>query len=80
MSSKDIRFCFYKDTHKILGQTFGMCVLQDFESLTPNVICRTMETIEGGGIIVMLLNTMTSLKQLYEISMDVHSRYRTDAH
>ena len=27
MSSKDIRFCFYKDTHKILGQTFGMCVL-----------------------------------------------------
>jgi N-acetyltransferase 10 len=39
-----------------------------------------METIEGGGIIVMLFNTMTSLKQLYEISMDVHSRYRTDAH
>ena len=28
----------------------------------------------------MLFNTMTSLKQLYEISMDVHSRYRTDAH
>ena len=57
-----------------------MCVLQDFESLTPNVLCRTMETVEGGGIVVMLLNTMTSLKQLYEISMDVHSRYRTEAH
>jgi N-acetyltransferase 10 len=57
-----------------------MCVLQDFESLTPNVMCRTMETVEGGGIIVLLLNTMTSLKQLYEISMDVHSRYRTEAH
>ena len=57
-----------------------MCVLQDFESLTPNVMCRTMETVEGGGIVVMLLNTMTSLKQLYEISMDVHSRYRTEAH
>jgi len=80
MSSKDIRFCYYKDTHKILGQTYGMCVLQDFESLTPNVLCRTMETVEGGGIVVMLFNTMTSLKQLYEISMDVHSRYRTDAH
>ena len=39
-----------------------------------------METVEGGGIVVMLLNTMTSLKQLYEISMDVHSRYRTEAH
>lgn len=43
-------------------------------------MCRTMETVEGGGIVVMLLNTMTSLKQLYEISMDVHSRYRTEAH
>lgn len=39
-----------------------------------------METVEGGGIVVMLLNTMTSLKQLYEISMDVHSRYRTESH
>lgn len=57
-----------------------MCVLQDFESLTPNVLCRTMETVEGGGIIVMLFNTMTSLRQLYEITMDVHSRYRTEAH
>ena len=39
-----------------------------------------METVEGGGIVVMLFNTMTSLKQLYSIHMDVHSRYRTDAH
>ena len=31
-------------------------------------------------MIVMLFNTMTSLKQLYTISMDVHSRYRTEAH
>ena len=80
MSSKEIRFCYYKETHKILGQTFGMCVLQDFESLTPNVLCRAMETVEGGGMVVMLFNTMTSLRQLYNISMDVHSRFRTEAH
>ena len=80
MSSKDIRYCYYKDSHQILGQTFGMCVLQDFESITPNVLCRAMETVEGGGIIVMLFNTLTSLKQLYSISMDVHSRFRTEAH
>jgi N-acetyltransferase 10 len=80
MSSKEIRYTYYKDTHKILGQTFGMCVLQDFESITPNVLCRAMETIEGGGLIVMLFNTLTSLRQLYSISMDVHSRYRTEAH
>ena len=62
MSSKDIRYCYYKDSHQILGQTFGMCVLQDFESITPNVLCRAMETVEGGGAIIMLFNTLTSLK------------------
>jgi N-acetyltransferase 10 len=39
-----------------------------------------METVEGGGMIVMLFNTLTSLKQLYTISMDVHNRYRTETH
>lgn len=28
VASTDIRYCFYHDTHKILGNTFGMCVLQ----------------------------------------------------
>ena len=28
ISSTDIRYCYYKETHKILGNTFGMCVLQ----------------------------------------------------
>jgi N-acetyltransferase 10 len=51
--------------------------------------------VEGGGIVVLLLKTMSSLKQLYTMAMvssvppevvayanqqDVHSRYRTDAH
>ena len=80
MAGKDISYRYYKDTHKVLGQTFGMCVLQDFESITPNVLCRAMETVEGGGLIVMLFNTLTSLKQLYTITMDAHARYRTEAH
>lgn len=28
VASTDIRYCYYADTHKILGNTFGMCVLQ----------------------------------------------------
>ena len=28
VSSTNIRYCYYKDTPKILGNTFGMCVLQ----------------------------------------------------
>ncbi|MBW0471210.1 hypothetical protein O181_010925 [Austropuccinia psidii MF-1] len=80
VSLTDIRYTYYKETDKILGQTFGMLVLQDFEALTPNLLARTIETVTGGGIVVLLLNTMKSLKQLYTISMDAHQRYRTEAY
>lgn len=71
---------FYSETHTILGRTYGVCVLQDFEALTPNLLARTVETVEGGGMIILLLRTIDSLKQLYTMSMDVHKRYRTEAH
>ncbi|XP_016301276.1 RNA cytidine acetyltransferase-like isoform X2 [Sinocyclocheilus anshuiensis] len=80
IAATNIRYCYYNETHKILGNTYGMCVLQDFEALTPNLLARTIETVEGGGIVVILLRTMNSLKQLYTMTMDVHSRYRTEAH
>lgn len=80
VSSTNIRYCYYKETELVLGKTFGLCVLQDFEALTPNLLCRTIETVEGGGIIVLLLQTMTSLKQLYELAMDAHTQFRTETH
>eukprot|EP00624_Nannochloropsis_granulata_P004450 evm.model.NODE_3200_length_18072_cov_20.463037.3 len=80
VSSTNIRWCYYKETHRILGQTFGMCVLQDFEALTPNLLARTVETVEGGGLVVLLLQSVASLRQLYTMSMDVHARFRTEAH
>ena len=52
---------------------------QDFEALTPNLLARTVETVEGAGLVVVLLRGMTSLRQLYTLSMDVHARYRTEA-
>ncbi|KAI9509481.1 GNAT acetyltransferase 2-domain-containing protein [Russula earlei] len=75
----DIRYTYYKESEKILGNTFGMLVLQDFEAITPNLLARTIETVEGGGLIVLLLKTMTSLRQLYTMTMDVHARYRTSS-
>jgi len=80
ITTTDISYCFYKESHRVLGNTFGMVVLQDFESITPNVLCRTIETVEGGGMVVLLLNTMNSLKQLYTLTMDCHSWYWTEAH
>lgn len=102
IAATNIRYCYYNETHKILGNTFGMCVLQvslvddticllvcrpdetpmmlkkslpclvlkqDFEAVTPNLLARTIETVEGGGIVVILLRTMNSLKQLYTMTM-----------
>ncbi|KAI9171803.1 RNA cytidine acetyltransferase [Paramyrothecium foliicola] len=80
VSLNNIRYTYYKETDKILGNTFGMCILQDFEAITPNILARTIETVEGGGMVIMLLKGMNSLRQLYNLSMDVHSRYRTEAH
>ena len=65
----DIRYTYYKESHKILGNTYGMCVLQDFEAITPNLLARTIETVEGGGLVVLLLKTMASLRQLYTMAM-----------
>ncbi|KAF9736362.1 killer toxin resistant protein [Paraphaeosphaeria minitans] len=80
VSTQNVRYVYYKETEKILGNTYGMCILQDFEGITPNLLARTIETVEGGGLVILLLKGMNSLKQLYTLSMDVHSRYRTEAH
>ncbi|XP_078077187.1 RNA cytidine acetyltransferase [Mustelus asterias] len=80
VAATNIRYCYYNETHKILGNTYGMCVLQDFEALTPNLLARTVETVQGGGLVVILLRTVNSLKQLYTMTMDVHTRFRTESH
>nr|POF19894.1 rna cytidine acetyltransferase [Quercus suber] len=80
VSTQNIRYVYYKETDKILGNTYGMCILQDFEAITPNLLARTIETVEGGGLVLLLLKGMSSLKQLYTMTMDIHSRYRTEAH
>lgn len=75
-----LTYCLYKDSERILGNTFGMCILQDFEALTPNLLARTIETVEGGGLILLLLRSLSSLTSLYTMVMDVHERFRTESH
>jgi N-acetyltransferase 10 len=79
MTSTDINWCYYRDSHRVLGSTVGMLILQDFEAITPNLMARTIETVEGGGLVIFLMRSVKSLKQLYTMSMDVHSRYRTES-
>jgi len=42
-----------------------MSILQDFQAITPNLLASTIEAVEGGGLVILLLKTMTSLRQLY---------------
>ena len=64
----------------IIARSLSLTWAQDFEALTPNLLARTVETVEGGGIVVLLLSSLTSLTQLYSLTMDVHSRLATEAH
>jgi N-acetyltransferase 10 len=63
--SAKIRFCSYSSTHKICGNTFGICVFQDFEALTPGLITRVIDTVTGGGCIIIIMNNVhTPLNKL----------------
>jgi hypothetical protein len=52
IASTDIRYCYYTETQKILGSTYGMLVLQDFEvgfrgyspAATPIILRRLFST------------------------------------
>ena len=39
VSATNIRYCYYAETHKILGNTYGMCILQVSLAI-PNVIIQ----------------------------------------
>jgi len=79
VSTANIRFSYYSESEKVLGNTYGLLVLQDFGALTPNLLARTIETVQGGGLVLFLLHNMESLRQLYTLKMDVHAHYRTES-
>lgn len=72
-------FIYFKYAFAI-HNNYTKTVLQDFEAITPNLLARTIETVEGGGLIIFLLQSVNSLKQLYTMNMDVHQRFRTEAY
>ncbi|WUR04213.1 RNA cytidine acetlytransferase (KRE33) [Vairimorpha necatrix] len=68
--AQDIQFVSYNESEKILGQTVDMLILQDFESLTPNLIALSVETVRGGGIIVLLLDNVNSIESMIKRKSD----------
>ncbi|SBT86636.1 histone acetyltransferase, putative [Plasmodium malariae] len=75
INNANINYCFYKDTQKVLGKTFSLCVLQDFSYITPNILCRCIETVIGGGIIIFLINKLDELRDIYNLTLNYHKKY-----
>ena len=48
--------------------------------MNPNVLARTIETVQGGGLVVILLNNISDIKQFYNLHMDCHTHYTTNAY
>lgn len=48
VAATNIRYCYYNETHKILGNTFGMCVLQVGDTLLPGTGGRSWRRCLGG--------------------------------
>jgi hypothetical protein len=64
--------CLFSRILKALLQICFAGQLKQWKVIFYNILFNLCP--KGGGIIIILFNTMTSLKQLYTISMDVHQR------
>ncbi|AAK39838.1 hypothetical protein (nucleomorph) [Guillardia theta] len=60
--NSQVRYLYYKDSKKILGNSFRICILQDLKAITPNIFLRIVETIEGGGVIILISDHLEKQK------------------
>lgn len=65
----DITYMKYSDSQRQLGQTFQMLILKDFSAIRPNDLARTIETVGGGGVIIILFELLKDIKQLHTVGM-----------
>ena len=54
-----------------------MCILEDFESISPNILARVIETVEGGGLIIFNIRTLNVIKNLENLSFDLYKNLKT---
>uniref|UniRef100_A0A673MAE7 RNA cytidine acetyltransferase n=1 Tax=Sinocyclocheilus rhinocerous TaxID=307959 RepID=A0A673MAE7_9TELE len=65
VAATNIRYCYYNETHKILGNTYGMCVLLNFFYI-PNVYFHRQPQ---GAFKASLLTTCCVLKCIFILSL-----------
>ena len=73
----NLSYCKYDESHRVLGRSYDMVILQDFENLTPNIMAKTIETCRGPGIVLFLVKKLKDLKDIFNISLESSKRFLT---
>ena len=56
-----LKFVPYEETESVMGQTFNVLVMDVSENMRPNDLGRLVETISGGGVIVVLTPSLDDI-------------------
>ncbi|HDD72156.1 MAG TPA: DUF1726 domain-containing protein, partial [Candidatus Bathyarchaeota archaeon] len=56
-----LKFVPYEETESVMGQTFNVLVMDVSENMRPNDLGRLVETVSGGGVIVMLTPSLDDI-------------------
>lgn len=67
-----ITVILFSNTTSVLGQTFGMLIIQDFEAVTPNNLARIIECVEGGGLIAIMMSSAQTLQEVASLKMVIY--------
>ena len=60
----DIEFVPYHESHKILGRTFDLAVIDFINNLEPNDLGRLSGVVQGGGLYVFLTPSFESFRKI----------------
>ncbi|OAF67873.1 hypothetical protein A3Q56_04379 [Intoshia linei] len=66
----------YKNVGRCLGNTYQIIIFQDFNEMTPNILAQVVETCEGKGLILFIMDSNPD--EFVNMKMNVHTRYTTE--
>lgn len=53
----------------VLGKSHYACILSDFKTLTLNLLTLWIETVEAGGIDLILLSNVITFRQIFNLEI-----------
>ncbi|KAI5192374.1 N-acetyltransferase 10 [Nematocida minor] len=65
----DINYVFHSEAEKVLGTTTDLCILQDFSKIRANSLASVVESVKGGGVILLPVDETDSIytRRLYHL-------------